>query len=76
MKGGTMSNIPLNTRPPQDPIPGTRSLSERDRRDRDLHRVAQDFDDDANLLERNHGHRHVVASLQRMALRWREPTRR
>jgi hypothetical protein len=41
------------------------------RHDREHHRVAQDFDDDAEVLVREHGHRHVIAHLRVQALNWR-----
>jgi hypothetical protein len=44
---------------------------DRQRQDREHHRVAQDFDDDAEVLVREHGHRHVIAHLRIQALNWR-----
>jgi hypothetical protein len=58
-----------------DPVYGESSdpIAEQDwqRQDREHHRVAQDFDDDAEVLVREHGHRHVIAHLRVQALNWR-----
>ena len=55
----------------EGPMTAERSRLEGQRHDRDLHRVAQDYDDDALLLEEHHGHPHVIVELQQKAIDWR-----
>ena len=61
----------MDTSPLEGPLTAEQSGREVQRHDRDLHRVAQDYDDDALLLEEHHGHPHVIAELQKAALGWR-----
>ncbi len=65
-----VSSIEAYGRVSQVPIPAD-LLPDRLLHARELHRVAQDFDDDAVLLESQHGHTHVITQLHETALEWR-----
>ena len=66
-----MEHLAVDTSLLEGPMTAEHSRLEGQRHDRDLHRVAQDYDDDALLLEEHHGHSHVIVELQQKALDWR-----